>query len=136
MAIRALNYEQGDANQDDCKWTLDDDEEDFGAAATKLEERMWPHVLCTLCCVHNVLCGLMLCVYHVFCAMLCALCCMAPCVVHPVLCAPYVFYAPCCVCTMCCDSCAPITFCSLTDVVHFNLHSNLLFYVRFAYTLL
>ena len=51
MAIRALNYEQGDANQDDCKWTLDDDEEDFGAAATKLEERMWTHVLSTLLCV-------------------------------------------------------------------------------------
>ena len=23
MTIRALNYEQGDTNQDDCKWTLD-----------------------------------------------------------------------------------------------------------------
>ena len=40
MTIRALNYEQGDANQNDCKWTLDDDEEHFGAAVTKLEERM------------------------------------------------------------------------------------------------
>ena len=76
MAIRALNYEQGDANQDNCKWTLDDDEEDFGAAVTKLEERMWPHVFCTLLGVYRVLCA-------VHCVPCCAICFVNPCAVHP-----------------------------------------------------
>ena len=52
MAVRAMNYEQ---LEDNCEWTHDDDEEDFGAAVTKLEERMWPHMLCTLLCVDHVL---------------------------------------------------------------------------------